>query len=129
MSSYLSGMRTRIFSLLVITTGITLYSCQYNVESVLYGSSDCPPIEATYQMHIAAIIENHCEGCHSGNTPSGGLLLTNYEDVTAAVSYSGLAERIQLPISDPNAMPPNGGLSACDIEALLNWVDNGTPFE
>lgn len=80
-------------------------------------------------MHIAEIIETHCEGCHSGNNPSGGLMLTNYDQVVAASGYSGLADRIQLPLSDPNSMPPNGGLSACDTEALLNWVDNGTPFE
>ncbi|MDO7740867.1 MAG: hypothetical protein MUP94_04240 [Flavobacteriales bacterium] len=122
-------MRIRLFPILFITACIALYSCQYNVESVLYGSSDCPPIEATYQMHIAEIIETHCEGCHSGNNPSGGLLLTNYDQVVAASGYSGLADRIQLPLSDPNVMPPNGGLSACDTEALLNWVDNGTPFE
>ena len=122
-------MRIRLFPILFITACIALYSCQYNVESVLYGSSDCPPIEATYQMHIAEIIETHCEGCHSGNNPSGGLLLTNYDHVVAASSYSGLADRIQLPLSDPNSMPPNGGLSACDTEALLNWVANGTPFE
>ena len=122
-------MRIRLFPILFITACLALYSCQYNVESVLYGSSDCPPIEATYQMHIAEIIENHCEGCHSGNNPSGGLLLTNYDHVVAASSYSGLADRIQLPLSDPNSMPPNGGLSACDTEALLNWVANGTPFE
>ena len=122
-------MRIRLFPILFITACIALYSCQYNVESVLYGSSDCPPIEATYQMHIAEIIETHCEGCHSGNNPSGGLLLTNNDHVVAASSYSGLADRIQLPLSDPNSMPPNGGFSACDTEALLNWVDNGTPFE
>ena len=122
-------MRIRLFPILFITACIALYSCQYNVESVLYGSSDCPPIEATYQMHIAEIIETHCEGCHSGNNPSGGLMLTNYDQVVAASGYSGLADRIQLPLSDPNVMPPNGGLSACDTEALLNWVDNGTPFE
>ena len=122
-------MRIRLFPILFITACIALYSCQYNVESVLYGSSDCPPIEATYQMHIAEIIETHCEGCHSGNNPSGGLMLTNYDQVVAASGSSGLADRIQLPLSDPNVMPPNGGLSACDTEALLNWVDNGTPFE
>ncbi len=122
-------MRIRLFPILFITACIALYSCQYNVESVLYGSSDCPPIEATYQMHIAEIIETHCEGCHSGNNPSGGLLLTNYDQVVAASGYSGLADRIQLPLSDPNVMPPNGGLNACDTEALLNWVANGTPFE
>ncbi len=122
-------MRIRLFPILLITACVALCGCQYNVESVLYGSSDCPPIEATYQMHIAEIIETHCEGCHSGNNPSGGLLLTNYDHVVAASSYSGLADRIQLPLSDPNSMPPNGGLSACDTEALLNWVANGTPFE
>ena len=129
MCCYLSHMRIRLFPILLITACVALYSCQYNVESVLYGSSDCPPIEATYQMHIAEIIETHCEGCHSGNNPSGGLLLTNYDQVVAASGYSGLADRIQLPLSDPNIMPPNGGLSACDTEALLDWVANGTPFE
>ena len=122
-------MRTNSFSILVTTAFIGLNSCQYNVESVLYGTSDCPPIEATYQMHIAAIIESKCEGCHSGNYPAGGLLLTNYDYVVSASANNGLGERIQLPLSDPNAMPPNGGLSACDVEALLDWVANGTPFE
>ena len=129
MCRYLSSMRISSFSIFVIAAFVGLNSCQYNVESVLYGSSDCPPIEATYQMHIAEIIENHCEGCHSGNNPSGGLLLTDYDHVVSASLYSGLADRIQLPLSDPDVMPPNGGLSACDTEALLDWVANGTPFE
>jgi hypothetical protein len=110
-------------------SAVLFIGCQYNVESVLYGTTDCPPIEATYQMHIADIMATKCEGCHSGNNAAAGLRLNTYEQVTNAVASRGLIDRIQLPLSDPQSMPPNGGMKACDLAAILDWVQNGSPFE
>jgi len=127
-SSYLYIMNIQIVSIGLVGFLVILNSCQYNVDSMLYGTSDCPAIEATYQSHISGIIDSECAGCHSGNNPAAGLALTNYDQVVAAVSYSGLTHRIQLPLSDPDVMPPNGGLDACELDAILNWVESGSPY-
>ena len=121
-------MKFKLVPICVVSILFVLNSCQYNVESMLYGTSDCPTIEATYQSHIAEIVDSECAGCHSGSDPSGGLSLTNYDQVVAAVSYNGLADRIQLPMSDTDVMTPNGGLNACELAAILDWVENGSPF-
>lgn len=128
-SSYLYNMKANLRLPLFAFIVLLFCGCQYNVESVLYGTTDCPPIEATYEMHIADIMATKCAGCHSGNNPAAGLLLNSYDKVVAAVENNGLLDRIQLPLSDPQSMPPSGGLKSCDLQALLDWVENGSPFE
>lgn len=90
-------------------------------------SGDCDTSSVTYAGTIALTIGNYCTGCHSGDTPGGDILLTNYDEVSAIAADGSLIGTIY---HDPEyvAMPYGGSwLPDCKIDEIRIWVDNGYP--
>lgn len=85
--------------------------------------SSCDTNVFTFSGAVWPTIQSNCTGCHSGGSPSGGLLLTDYATVVAAVNSNGLYNRINNPASP---MPPSGLMSACKIRQIKKWIDAGT---
>jgi hypothetical protein len=77
----------------------------------------------TYSGVIWPTIQTSCLGCHSGTSPSGGILLTNYANVQT-VAANGLLMKA-LYGSGVAKMPPSGSLSTCKIRQFQIWVNNG----
>jgi hypothetical protein len=82
---------------------------------------------------VAAVIDNHCSGCHS-DPPTAGAptpLLTPEELMAPSVTEptKNMAEvsveRMQAPMG---TMPPAGGATAEEIAALQTWIDAGYPL-
>jgi hypothetical protein len=69
------------------------------------------------------IIENSCRGCHSGASPGGGILLTNYSEVNAQVATGNIPGVLRG--GSYILMPPAGGLSDCSIRMVELWVAAG----
>ncbi len=70
------------------------------------------------------ILQPYCVGCHSaaaGN--SGKVNLETY----AAVTASGVIDRIKSSTIVSRRMPPEGPLSGNDIALLKAWIDQGAP--
>ena len=89
--------------------------------------SGCDTTNVTFSGTVWPTLENNCVGCHSGNTPSGGILLTNYNEVVAIAVNGKLQGAIN---HQPNfsPMPKNGNkLSDCSIREIEIWIENGTP--
>jgi len=91
-----------------------------------------------YGSAIAPLLHSHCEQCHSGSSPAGGLamqphaaLLRGGNSAAGVVpgkpSDSILVTRISLPLDDGDHMPPEGEtqLSADDIALVVAWVERG----
>lgn len=110
----------------VLTIGLT-QGCYYDVESELYPNLACDSTNVGFAGRIKPLIENHCESCHSGASPSGGLLLAGHEAISDAALAGSLLERISLEEGNPLLMPPSGALGACDIAAISQWIDDGAP--
>jgi hypothetical protein len=87
--------------------------------------SSCDTTSGSYGLTIAPIIAAQCKSCHSGNTPSGGILLDLHSDVVAAVNSSGLLPAIKRTNAVP--MPPGGSLSACELSQFEKWIAYGMP--
>ena len=88
---------------------------------------ECDTVNVTFSGSIQPINDTYCKGCHSGSQPSGGITLTDYATIKAAVDggrYLGAIE--QLP--GYKAMP-NGGskLPDCNIYQINKWVKQGMP--
>lgn len=104
-----------------------LTGCYYDVELNLYGApGDCT--EATtsyagYALDIAPLISTACMDCHSGENPSGGLLLETHAQQAEAAEF--MRTVMNLPSSDPSAMPPGAPLQTCDLEVFELWIQNG----
>jgi len=87
----------------------------------------CNPLLFTFSTTISPMISTNCQGCHSGNLPSGGLMLTNFAEIRdAALSgalMAGLTGTQGVPMMPLNTY----GLSVCQIQQVQQWIDNGAP--
>lgn len=111
-----------LFCALVLAVG----GCYYDNEEDLYlGSSGCDTTNITYSASVAPVFAGYCNSCHSGSSPSGGLVTDNYNSVKANIS------RIRGAINHQPGfvfMPQNGGkLSACDLSKIDIWIRLGMP--
>jgi hypothetical protein len=97
---------------------------------ISYGALDeycgeaCDTIsEVTFSGTVWPIIELNCRGCHSGGSPSGGVLLTNYTQVAAQATSGKLTGVLR--DGTYSLMPPSGSLSECRIRQVELWVEAG----
>jgi len=110
---------------------ILSYSCTYDVaEPVIVCKT---PDTISFGRDIIPILNAECNtnGCHSGNSPSGGLNLEQafaYKELmksgsgyidTVITKYSVLYAQMN---SKSNPMPPKGKLDACKIDLVFKWI-------
>lgn len=89
---------------------------------------DCDPNAAvTFSGTISPIIQTNCQGCHSGSSPSGGVSLTNYSNISNAALNGNLIDCLS-GANGISIMPPSsGGLPECIIGQFQTWKDAGAP--
>jgi hypothetical protein len=114
--------------LLIITTSLT--SCYYDKETLLYGTNNGPCTDTattvSYAQKIVPILQQNCYGCHTGNFPSGNILLGNYQaDKLIAQNGKMYGSISHAPgyAAMPQGQPK---LGACQINAIKKWIDLGT---
>ena len=89
--------------------------------------SGCQTGAVTYTSTIRPIIEDRCQGCHSGNNPQGGLDFSTWNDLNSVAGDGRLALAIQHQ-TGAEPMPPSGpSLSQCRIDQILAWIQDGAP--
>jgi hypothetical protein len=122
---------SKLLSFTCIMSLVVLSSCYYDKEEALYpswpGSEICDTTSApTYLVNIQPIIAKECSSCHSSSSPSAGLSLVSYENVTSAVNFNHLMDHITEQ-SGYSVMPQSGKMSDCKIALIQKWVINGMP--
>ena len=121
------------FLLLALFSGLLFYGCRYDNQEDMIDCSMVVPATISYSRDIQPIFNQHCSGndCHTGPYPQKNLNLdpahsyaslmkpgSGYVDTirpTRSLLYSSMNSK-----SDP--MPPNGRLSKCTVESVLNWI-------
>ena len=91
-----------------------------------------PPAPVTYSEQVSRIIQEKCQKCHHPGTAAPFSLLT-YDD---AVNWSAMIKEVVHDRRMPpwHADPRHGSfsndrrLAQSEIDALLAWVDGGTPL-
>jgi hypothetical protein len=78
----------------------------------------------TFSGIIWPIMQTSCTGCHSGNSPSGNVLLASYNNVAAVASNGTLMNSLKG--TGVPQMPLSGSFSACRIRQFEIWVNNGS---
>lgn len=90
--------------------------CQNMCDSTVY----------TFSGAIKPLIENKCQGCHSGSNAQGGIDLSTYNLVKARVTDGKLWGSITHSTGF-SAMPKNGTkLSDCELAQFRKWIDGGS---
>jgi hypothetical protein len=87
----------------------------------------CDTINTTFGGRIKPLFNTWCLGCHSSTNAGGGYDLSNYAGVVLSITNNKLIESLKhIPGYSP--MPKNAGsLSACDMNAIEKWVNEGYP--
>ncbi|MFZ4463097.1 MAG: hypothetical protein ACOYN5_04580 [Bacteroidales bacterium] len=81
----------------------------------------------TFSRHISPMVQNYCQGCHSGNKPGGDIRLTNYAEIVNSVTNGKFVGSIKH-LSGYKEMPKNQNkLSDCKIRQVELWIESGTP--
>jgi hypothetical protein len=96
---------------------------QYNACDENAGG--CDLTEARFGTFVKPLMQSKCQGCHSGNSPQGGIKLTNYAEIkTVALNgklYAALTR-------SANWMPQGGAkLDNCSLQKIQAWVQAGAP--
>ena len=99
----------------------------FSMFGCVYDENECSVADVSYATNIQPLLDANCSGCHFGETPSAGLDLSDYEQVSDSINILKILERTQLELSDDDIMPPspNPPLNDCQILLFQNWVDQG----
>jgi len=86
---------------------------------------ECDTDNVSFSAFVKPIIESHCQGCHSGNTPSGGIDLTTHSNIQIYANNGRLHGAIAHQAGF-SPMPQGGAkLDDCTIEKIKSWIDSG----
>ena len=122
-------MRTNIMTKLIVLFPVLLFaSCYYDNETKLFPDvANCTaPTNPTFTANVLPLLNSRCNSCHGGTSPSGGIRLDSYNEVSKYVKTGSLIGSVnQTSVYSP--MPKGGGkMSACDINKIQNWIASGT---
>lgn len=97
-------------------------ACYYDKEDLLYGDLQCDTTNVSFNADINPIIQNSCAivGCHIQGG-SGNGLFENYDQIKSKVDNGSFSQRVII----QQDMPPSNPLSDCQIEHLLQWLNDG----
>jgi hypothetical protein len=104
---------------------------------MLISASGASELEDDFEQHVRPLLIERCHKCHAGNETKGGLRLDSREAAlkggdTGAAIVGGNPEASLLlqAVRHENGleMPPDGKLTAAQIEALSKWVRQGAAW-
>jgi len=78
---------------------------------------------AKYATFIQPLIQTRCKGCHSGNSPQGGIKLTTFAEIKTQALNGKLYNSL---IKSAGWMPKGGAkLDDCTRTKVKIWIDGG----
>ena len=122
-------MKKILIGAIAISGIFLISSCYYDKEDLLYGNPNAPCTDTisniSYSQHVVPVLQQYCYNCHTGNFPSGGITMGNY-NADKAIAQTG---RLYGSISHSpgyKPMPENmSKLNSCQILAIRKWIDAG----
>lgn len=87
----------------------------------------CDLLDVTFAGTIQPIIQQSCQGCHSGASPQGSVSLTSYAQIQGYANSGALYGSVNHD-AGYTAMPYNQPqLDDCKVEQIRLWVEAGAP--
>lgn len=120
----------RIINTILAASVIALSSCYYDNREELYPKQGCDTMNVSFAAFVKPKIDAQCKACHSGGSPSGGVLLTTHAEIQAEAKSGRLYGVLAWipPYTGPKQMPPGGPKwSDCDLKKLKSWINKGAP--
>jgi hypothetical protein len=119
-----------ILSFLFFLSLLSLSSCYYDKEEILYPGTACDVSNVTYSATVTGILSPHCYSCHNtanAGAVGGGISLDSYTKLLPYVTNGKLMGSINH-AGGYSPMPKSATkLSSCDIQKIQAWVTAGAP--
>lgn len=112
-------------SLFVIS--LLLSSCYYDNGDALGGllEDECTPTAVSYLNEVVPILQANCYVCHTGPSPSGGVVMGNHAN-DLVIARNGRLLGVIRHDAGYSAMPPAGDkLADCNITTIAAWITEG----
>jgi mono/diheme cytochrome c family protein len=119
-----------LFSIFIISVTLAFFSsCYYDKEELLYGSGNAPCTDTTgavsYAQKIVPLFQQYCYSCHSGNFPSGNIVMGTYTS-DKAIALNGKLMGSISHATGYSPMPKGmAKMSNCQIAVVQKWIDSG----
>ena len=108
----------------IIILFILFQGCEKNVgESIDDEKTDCSQVQSYFTESVLPVLELNCIGCHSGTSPSAGLLLTNYSEVSPSSVVGSVLDRINRDEGQSGLMPPYSKMSEEHISVFQQFFE------
>jgi hypothetical protein len=117
------------------SSGITLTQDQINLindwiaqgaqNTICVASAPCDTLAVSFAADIQPIISTHCLGCHSGSAPSGGIALSNHQQVLVTANNGKLLGSVSHAPSFSPMPQGQAKLDDCKIALIRNWIAQG----
>lgn len=120
-------MKKVLLSIVTLFAVFLFSSCYNDKEELLYpnGSSCDTVASVTYTKSVVPILQQFCYSCHSGSSPSGGILMGTYASDKAIGANGKLYGSINHS-SGYSPMPQGmAKLTSCQIAKIKKWIDSG----
>ena len=120
-------MKSLFYLLLLVIIMLSLSTCYYSKEDVLYAVNTCDTTNVTFRGKVASVFANHCLSCH-GNAVSppngGGIRLQDPADLKANIyrAYGAMSHQkgfLPMPKDMTETIDP------CEIKTVKIWMDAG----
>lgn len=123
-------MKVIFFLLMLMICTISLTSCYYDKEELLYGNTNNGPCTDTtgtisYSQKVVPMLQQSCYSCHTGSFPSGGILMGTYA-ADKAIAQNGKLHGTINYTAGFSPMPQGAPkMSNCQIAVIKKWIDSG----
>ncbi len=87
----------------------------------------CSTDNISYSGFVAPLLSSNCIGCHSGGTPSGNIVLNSHSAVQTVALNGRLLGAITWAAGYQQMPKGSGMLTACNIDKIKAWINNGAP--
>ena len=122
------GMPRLFFNALIaglLALVVIMPACSSDSEDEI--APDCDLENVTYSGTIAPIMAASCNGCHSGASPSAGIITANYEGLRVIALTGQLAGSVNHEEGSVPMPPGQPQLDECPREQIAAWVNDGAP--
>lgn len=123
-------MKTVFFSIIFLVSIFSISSCYYDKEELLYPATNNGPCldsvgTISYVQRIVPLFQQNCYSCHTGNFPSGNIVMGTY----LADKTIGQSGKLYGSISHSSGYSPMPKglpkLSNCQVATIKKWIDAG----
>jgi len=120
-------MKRIFFTGVVLAVVVFFNSCYYDKEQLLYGGNTVCITTGiiSYTQNVMPLLQQYCYSCHSGNFPSGNILMGTYA-ADKAIALSGKLFGCISYQAGFSPMPKDQPkMNNCEIATIKKWIDTG----